>query len=111
MHSIPSFRVFPSDAFETEPVLGLNDTGPLSSFPARKIVERFLFPRLSPQGDRWCNVLGFVPKGSFSSSSTPDRRKRKPLGVVASPASLSARSSPLILTCLEHQQARLDKRA
>ena len=37
---------------------------------SRKIVERFLFPRISPPGDRWCNVLGFVPEGSVSSSST-----------------------------------------
>ena len=32
---------------------------------SRKMVERFLFLRLSPPGDRWCNVLG-----SVSSSST-----------------------------------------
>ena len=31
---------------------------------------RFLFPRLSPPGDRWCDVLGFVPAGSVSSFST-----------------------------------------
>ena len=28
---------------------------------SKKIVWRFLFPRLSPPGDRWCGVLGFVP--------------------------------------------------
>ena len=37
---------------------------------SRKIIQRFLFPRLSPPGNRWCNVLGFVPVGSVSSSST-----------------------------------------
>ena len=37
---------------------------------SRKIVQRFLFPRLSPPGDRWCDVLGFVPAGSVSSFST-----------------------------------------
>ena len=37
---------------------------------SRKIVERFLFPRLSAPGDRWCAVLGFVPAVSVSSSST-----------------------------------------
>ena len=31
---------------------------------SRKIVERFLFPRLSPPGDRWCDVLDFLPVGS-----------------------------------------------
>ena len=36
----------------------------------RKIIECFLFPCLSPPGDRWCDVLGFVPTGSVSSSST-----------------------------------------
>ena len=35
-----------------------------------EIVKRFLFPRLSPPGDRWCDVLGFVPAGSVSNSST-----------------------------------------
>ena len=36
---------------------------------SRKIVSRFLFPRLSPPGDRCCDVLGFVPADSVSSSS------------------------------------------
>ena len=31
---------------------------------SRTIVERFLFPRLSPPDDRCCDVLGFVPTGS-----------------------------------------------
>ena len=35
-----------------------------------KRVERFLFPRLSPPGDRGRDVLGFVPAVSVSSSST-----------------------------------------
>ena len=37
---------------------------------SRKIVERFLFPHLSPPGDQWCEVLGFVPAVSVSSFST-----------------------------------------
>ena len=37
---------------------------------SRKIVWRFLFPRLSLPGDRWCGVLGFVPAARVSSSST-----------------------------------------
>ena len=36
---------------------------------SRKIVSRFLFPRLSPPGDRWCVVIGLVPAGSVLSSS------------------------------------------
>ena len=36
---------------------------------SRKIIERFLFPRLSPPGDRWCDVLGFV-----SASALRNRR-------------------------------------
>ena len=47
----------------------INNGDPVSSF-LMKIVERFLFPRLSPPGDRWRDVLGFVPAGSVSSSST-----------------------------------------
>ena len=37
---------------------------------SRKIIKRFLFPHLSPAGDRWGDVLGFVPACSVSSSST-----------------------------------------
>ena len=37
---------------------------------SKKSVEHFLFPRLSTPGGRWCNVLGFVPAGGGSSSST-----------------------------------------
>ena len=37
---------------------------------SRKIVQRFLFPRFSSPGDRWCDVIGFVTAGSVSSSST-----------------------------------------
>ena len=36
----------------------------------RKIVLRLLFQRLSPPGDQWCDVLGFVPGDSVSSFST-----------------------------------------
>ena len=35
-----------------------------------KSVERFLFPCLSPPSDKWCDVLGFVPAGTVSNSST-----------------------------------------
>ena len=37
---------------------------------SRKIIEHFLFLRLSPSGDRWCDVLGFVPADCVTSSST-----------------------------------------
>ena len=36
---------------------------------SRKVDERFRFPRVSPPGDRWCDILGFVPAGSVPSSS------------------------------------------
>ena len=68
MHSTLSLRSFPDIAFETVPMfvwLMMALSGPL-----RKIVWRFLFPRLSPPGDRWCDVLGFVPACSVISSST-----------------------------------------
>ena len=44
----------------------LIDNGPLSSFQGRC----FLFPHLSHPGDRWYDVLSFIPTGSASSSST-----------------------------------------
>ena len=37
---------------------------------SRKIIKCFPFPRLSPPGDWWRDVLIFVPAGSVSSSST-----------------------------------------
>ena len=46
----------------------LTDNGPLLSFQGRSYMVPF--PRLSPQGE-WCSyVLGFVPAGNVSSSST-----------------------------------------
>ena len=36
----------------------------------KSLFPRFLFPRLSSPGHWWCDVLGFVPAGSVSSSST-----------------------------------------
>ena len=36
---------------------------------SRKIVLRFLFPRLSPPDDRWCDALGFVLACRVSSFS------------------------------------------
>ena len=35
---------------------------------SRKIVKHILFPHLSPPGDRWCDVLGFVVTGRVSNS-------------------------------------------
>ena len=37
---------------------------------SRKIVGHFLFPHLTPPGNWWYDVLGFVPAGSVSRSST-----------------------------------------
>ena len=39
-------------------------------FKENRLALRFLFPRLSSPGYRWCDVLGFVPTGSVSSPST-----------------------------------------
>ena len=67
----------------------------LPSVLSRKIVQRLLFLRLSPPGDRLWDVLGIVPAGvvyqalqHFGSSET------RPLLMVVSPTSLSARSVP-----------------
>ena len=48
----------------------------------KKSVERFLFPRLSPPGDRWCDALRCVLL------NTSDLPRRKPLVMAACPASL-----------------------
>ena len=53
---------------------------------SRKIVYRFLFPRLSPPGDRWRGVLGFVPAGSLKLFNTSDLPRSKLPARVALPA-------------------------
>ena len=63
----PSLRRFPNFAFGTIPTFVWR--WPLLVF-SRKMIERFLFLCLSPPGDRWCDVLVFMPTGSVSSSST-----------------------------------------
>ena len=47
----------------------LIDDSPLSSFQGRSS-NAFLFPRLSPPGDRWCHALGFVHASRVWSCST-----------------------------------------
>ena len=64
----PVSQKFPQHCLWNGSNVRLIDDGPLSSFQ-RKIVQRLLFPRLAPPGDRWCDVLGFVPAGSVSSFS------------------------------------------
>ena len=56
---------FPSVAFQTVPLFAW-----LTIALSGKIVKRFLFPHLSPPGDQWCDILGFVPACNVSSSST-----------------------------------------
>ena len=58
----------------------------------RQTIERFPFLCLSPPGDRWCDVRGFVPTVSVSSSSTPliFRDSSHLIVMVALPVSLSA---------------------
>ena len=68
MRSIPSLRFFfqfPLKRFQCS-----SDWRWPSLVVSKKSVEHFLFPRFYPPGDRWCNVLGFVPAGGGSSSST-----------------------------------------
>ena len=43
---------------------------PSRPFKEDRLALQSLFPCLSPPCDRWCGVLGFVPTGSVSSSST-----------------------------------------
>ena len=68
MRSTPSVRRFPNVAFKTAPVFVW-----LMRALSRPFIEAhraFLFPCHSPPGDRRCDVHGFVPTGSVSSSST-----------------------------------------
>ena len=83
VRSIPYFRDFPNVAFETVRIFvwltmalsrpfktGRKTPTYLLLVLSNKIVEYFRFPRLSPPGDRWCDVLGTVPSDCVLSSST-----------------------------------------
>ena len=74
-----------------------------------KIVERFHFLRLSPAGDRWCDVLGFVAAVNDSSSSTLQIfRDASCLRWLLCPPVLFAQSLPLTLACRgQHIRTRL----
>ena len=66
MCSIPSLKrspMLPLKRFQC-----LTNDDPLSSFQGRS--SRASSFHTSPPGDRWCDVLGFVPAGSVSSYST-----------------------------------------
>ncbi len=73
------------------------DDGPLSSFQGRSSSASSF--HASPPGDRWCDVLGFVPAGILKLLNTSDLPRSKPLVRVALPASLSARSFPFTPAC------------
>ena len=65
----PFLRRFANVTFETVPLFVWLRMA--LSRPSKKIISSFnLFPCLSPPGDWWCDVRGFVPAGSASSFST-----------------------------------------
>ena len=61
-------EVSPTVAFETVPMFVWLTMALSHPFKEDRLAKRF--QRLSLPGDRWCDVLGFVPAGSVSSSST-----------------------------------------
>ena len=72
MRSTPSLRSFPDVAFETVSMFVWLTMAFSRPFKEDRLGS--LLPRLSPPGDRWCDVPGFVPAGSVSSSSTLARQ-------------------------------------
>ena len=73
MLSEKSIRAPPrlSEVFPTSPLKRfqcLSDSQRPSLVLSRKTVWRFLFQCLSPPGDRWCDVIGFVPAGVSQAS-------------------------------------------
>ena len=65
----PSLRSFPNVAFETVPMLILLTVALSRPFKEDRLALP-VFQRLNPPGDRWYDVLGFVPAGSVSNFST-----------------------------------------
>ena len=101
----PVSQKFPQCRLWNGSIVRLTDDGPLSSFQGRlSIASSF---HASPPSVRWCGVLGFVPAGSVSNSSTlqifweatHNCHKRATIVRVALPASLSARSFPITPAC------------
>ena len=68
MRSTPSLRSYLNVAIETVSIFVCLTTA--LSRPFKEDLLALPFSRLSPPGDRWCDVLGFVPAGSVSSSTT-----------------------------------------
>ena len=66
---IHSLRSFPNVAFETVPMLILLTVALSRPFKEDRLALP-VFQRLNPPGDRWYDVLGFVPAGSVSNFST-----------------------------------------
>ena len=65
MRPTPSLRSFPNGALETVPMLVWLTMALFSSSQGRSLSASSFYIRLSPLGDRWCDVLGFVPSGSL----------------------------------------------
>ena len=68
MRSTPSLRSYLNVAIEMDSIFVCMTTA--FSRPFKEDLLALPFSRLSPPGDRWCDVLGFVPAGSVSSFST-----------------------------------------
>ena len=64
----PVCRKFPQRHLWNGSIVRLNDDGPLSSFQGRSS-SASSFDTSGRPGDRWCDVLGFMPVGSFWSST------------------------------------------
>ena len=77
---IPSLTRLPSVAFATSSSVALVWPWPFLVL-SRNIVRRFLFLRLSPLGDRWCDALGSVPAGSVSTAPNLRSPETKATGV------------------------------
>ena len=82
----PNTKCAPPCLSEVSPKL------PLKQFQCSSdwFVQRFLFLRISPPGDRWCDVLGFAPQVVLKLLNTSRLPRSKRLVMVALPASVSA---------------------
>ena len=70
MCSTPSLRRFPNGAFKTGPMFVWLTMALSRPFMEDRLALPLSTPLSSRIWDRWCDVIGFVPAGSVSSSST-----------------------------------------
>ena len=82
----PISQKFPLCCLSNSSIVSLTDDGLFSSFQERPLNASSFC--VSPPGDLWCDVLGFVPEGTSQAPKHSDLLRCKPFVIVDLPTSL-----------------------